>query len=112
MRPLKFVHMIERIWLRKRLPRDLAIDVTIAAMADPLQAVMMLFSPQGQADPYPIYAAIREAAPVLKTPFGLWMVMRHDLIDRALRSPAFRTPRGYKDADDPSGPRRPASMGR
>jgi cytochrome P450 len=75
-------------------------------MADALQAVMQLFSPQGQADPYPIYATIRETAPVLKTPFGLWMVTRHDLIDRALRSPAFRTPRGYKDVDDPSGPPR------
>src|SRR5664279_4261732 len=95
---------VERSSARDRAPA--LIDVTIAGMADALQAVMQLFSPQGQANPYPIYAAIRETAPVLKTPFGLWMVTRHDLIDRALRSPAFRTPRGYKDADDPSGPPR------
>lgn len=67
---------------------------------------MRLFTPQGREDPYPIYAQLREGAPVLKTPFGGWMVMRYDAVDRVLRSSAFRTPRGYRDANDPAGPPR------
>ena len=75
-------------------------------MADALQAVMMLFSPEGRANPYPIYATLREAGAVLKTPFGGWMVTRYEPSIASLRSPAFRTPRGYRDADDPAGPPR------
>ncbi len=76
------------------------------AMTDVNHATMMLFSPQGQADPYPHYATLREAAAVIKTPFGMWLVTRHEPADRVLRSSAFRTPRGYRDANDPSGPPR------
>ncbi len=72
---------------------------------------MMLFTPQGREDPYPIYAQIREGAPVLKTPFGGWMVTRYEAVDRVLRSSAFRTPRGFRDADDPAGPPRFAPDG-
>jgi hypothetical protein len=44
-------------------------------MSDAIQAAaMMLFSPAGRANPYPIYATLREAGAVLKTPFGGWMV--------------------------------------
>ncbi len=76
-------------------------------MSDPTQvAAMMLLTPDGRANPYPIYATLREAAAVLKTPFGGFMVTRYDAVDRVLRSPAFRTPRGYRDADDPAGPPR------
>ena len=67
---------------------------------------MMLFSPEGRANPYPIYATLREAGPVLKVPFGGWMVTRYETVDRVLRSTAFRTPRGYRDANDPAGPPR------
>lgn len=67
---------------------------------------MMLFSPDGRANPYPIYATLREAGPVLKVPFGGWMVTRYETVDRVLRSTAFRTPRGYRDANDPAGPPR------
>ena len=72
---------------------------------------MMLFTPQGREDPYPIYAQIREGVPVLKTPFGGWMVTRYEAVDRVLRSSAFRTPRGYRDANDPAGPPRFAPDG-
>jgi cytochrome P450 len=64
------------------------------------------FSPEFRADPYPLYAKLREAAPVLKTPLGSYMVTRYAEVDRVLRSQAFRTPRGYKEADDPTGPPR------
>jgi len=67
-------------------------------------AFMTLFTPQGRDDPYAIYAQLREAAPVLRSPFGGWVVTRHEAVDRVLRSTAFRTPRGYRDADDPAGP--------
>jgi cytochrome P450 len=66
----------------------------------------MLFSPAGRANPDPIYATLREAGAVLKTPFGGWLVTRYEAVDRVLRSAAFRTPRGYRDADDPAGPPR------
>lgn len=80
-------------------------------MSDLNQAVMMLFTPQGREDPYPIYGQIRESAPVLRTPFGGWMVTRYEAVDRVLRSSAFRTPRGYRDANDPAGPPRFAPDG-
>jgi len=68
------------------------------------QAAMMLFSPAGRENPYPLYAVLREAAPVVKTPFGAHVITRYDTVDRVLRSQAFRTPRGYRDANDPAGP--------
>jgi hypothetical protein len=76
-------------------------------MSDVIQAAaMMLFSPDGRANPYPIYATLRDAGAVIKVPFGGWMVTRYETVDRVLRSSAFRTPRGYRDADDPAGPPR------
>jgi cytochrome P450 len=68
--------------------------------------VMALFTPQGREDPYPILGKLRESTPVLKTPFGGWMVLRYEAVDRVLRSNAFRTPRGFRDANDPAGPPR------
>jgi cytochrome P450 len=76
-------------------------------MTDPTAAAaMMLFSPEGRANPYPAYATLRDAGSVIKTPFGGWMVTRYETVDRVLRSASFRTPRGYRDADDPAGPPR------
>jgi cytochrome P450 len=72
----------------------------------PHAAAMSLFSPEGRANPYPIYATLREAGALIKTPFGGWMVTRYEPVDRVLRSSAFRTPRGYRDASDPAGPPR------
>lgn len=57
-------------------------------------------------DPYPFYAKLRESGPVVKAPWGMMLLTRYDVVDRVLRSPAFRTPRGYRDANDPSGPPR------
>lgn len=68
------------------------------------QATMMLFSPQGRENPYPYYAVLREAAAVVRSPFGPHLVTRYDTVDRVLRSSAFRTPRGFRDAGDPAGP--------
>jgi cytochrome P450 len=70
------------------------------------------FSPEFHADPYPHYARLREAGAVLKMPFGGWMVTRYELVDRVLRSSAFRTPRGHRDANDPAGPPRYAPDGK
>lgn len=70
------------------------------------------FSPEFRADPYPQYATLREAGAVIKVPFGGWMVTRYEAVDRVLRSSAFRTPRGYRDADDPAGPPRFAPGGK
>jgi cytochrome P450 len=72
-------------------------SASAAAMFNP-------FSPEFLADPYPQYARLREAGAVIRTPFGGWMVTRYEPVDRLLRSAAFRTPRGYRDADDPAGP--------
>lgn len=75
-------------------------------MIDTGRAMMMLFSPAGRENPYPVYADLREAAAVIKTPFGGWLVTRYEPVDRILRSTAFRTPRGFRDANDPAGPPR------
>jgi cytochrome P450 len=75
-------------------------------MSDVNQAVMALFTPQGREDPYPILGQLRETHPVLRTPFGGWMVLRAEPVDRVLRSNAYRTPRGFRDANDPAGPPR------
>ncbi len=73
-------------------------------MTDPGSLLLQLFTPQARANPYPIYAQLRELAPVIKSPMGGWMVTRYEPVDRVLRSSAFRTPRGYRDANDPAGP--------
>lgn len=75
-------------------------------MSDAQRAVFELLSPAGRADPYPLYGRLREAAAVVKTPMGGWMVTRHEPVDRVLRSSAFRTPRGFREANDPAGPPR------
>ena len=85
----------------------------MSAMTSASQAVVFNpFSPEFRADPYPQYARLREAGAVLRTPFGPWMVTRYEPVDRVLRSSAFRTPRGYRDADDPAGPPRFAPAGK
>jgi cytochrome P450 len=49
---------------------------------------------------------------VIKVPFGGWMITRYEPVDRVLRSSAFRTPRGHRDANDPAGPPRFAPDGK
>src|SRR5947208_12279263 len=74
--------------------------------AEAAAALFNPFSPDFRANPYPIYEALREAAPVVRTPIGATLVTRYEPVDRVLRSSAFRTPRGYRDAEDPAGPPR------
>jgi cytochrome P450 len=73
-------------------------------MTDPGQLLPKLFTPEYRTNPYPLYAQLREAAAVFKSPMGGWMLTRYEHVDRVLRSAAFRTPRGYRDANDPAGP--------
>ncbi len=47
---------------------------------------------------------LRESAAVVRTPFGPHLITRYETVDKVLRSSAFRTPRGYRDANDPAGP--------
>jgi cytochrome P450 len=63
-------------------------------------------SPEFRANPYPTYARIREAGAVVRTPIGSTLVTRYEEVDHVLKSPLFRTPRGYRDPDDPAGPAR------
>jgi cytochrome P450 len=73
------------------------------------QAAAVLFNPlsdEFRADPYPTYARIREAGAAVLTPFGATLVTRYEDVDHVLKSAQFRTPRGYRDPDDPAGPAR------
>jgi cytochrome P450 len=72
--------------------------------AEAPNAVFDPFSQEFRDDPYRSYRTMREAGPVIRTPFGLLMVTRYEPVDRILRSSTFRTPRGYRDANDPAGP--------
>jgi cytochrome P450 len=80
---------------------------TLAGMSTDAAAMLFNpFSPEFRVDPYPLYARLREATAVARTPFGSHIVTRYELVDRVLRSSQFRTPRGYRDPDDPAGPPR------
>jgi len=82
-------------------------------MEEAQRAMAALFNPFSGAhtDPYPWYVPLRESGAVLPTPFGSRMIARYELVDHVLRSSAFRTPRGYRDANDPAGPSRFAADG-
>ena len=41
------------------------------------------------ADPYPFYRALRETAPVFKTPQGFWLMTRYEDVAFALRDRRF-----------------------
>ena len=43
--------------------------------------------PEHRANPYPLYAASRENAPVYETGFGLWLAFTHEATSTALRTP-------------------------
>jgi cytochrome P450 len=78
-------------------------------MSDPAPPPVVMFNPFApdfRADPYPVYARMRAAGTVIRSPFGTLMVTRYEQVDRTLRSGGFRTPRGYRDANDPAGPPR------
>jgi len=48
-----------------------------------------LFSPEFIADPYPVYARLRERQPVFKTPFGFWLASRHEEVSQVVRDRRF-----------------------
>jgi hypothetical protein len=80
----------------------------MANQGEALRAIGTLFNPRApeRADPYPLYAIIRETAGAYMTPLRSVLVTRYEACDRVIRSPGFRTPRGYRDKDDPAGPPR------
>jgi cytochrome P450 len=47
------------------------------------------FDPDFIADPYGQYRALREADPVHQSPFGIWLLFRHEDVLRFLRDPAL-----------------------
>jgi cytochrome P450 len=49
----------------------------------------ILLTPEGKADPYPRYAAIREFAPATRTALGFVVVARYDDCQALLRDPRF-----------------------
>lgn len=51
--------------------------------------------PEQRADPYPVYARLRERQPVLRSPLlGAWIVSRYVDVERVLRAPEFSSERG------------------
>src|SRR5262245_36331369 len=46
-------------------------------------------TPEGQADPYPLYAALREHSPAVRTAEGPVVVARYDVCEWVLRDPRF-----------------------
>jgi cytochrome P450 len=76
---------------------------------DATEAATVLFNPlsaEFREDPYPTYARIRESGAAVRTLFGATLVTRYADVDSALRSSQLRSPRGYRDPDDPAGPGR------
>ena len=69
-----------------------------AAGPDGLLAEALL-DPEGRADPYPLYAALREHAPAFRTAQGPVVVARYDDCELVLRDPRFGkgTPRPWED---------------
>lgn len=57
------------------------------------------FDPAFLADPYPIYAQIREKGPVTRTPLGLWAVTGHEACSAVLRDQRFGWGDGATVAD-------------
>jgi len=49
----------------------------------------LFMTPEGRADPFPLYHALREADPVHWTALGFWMLTGWEGCARALRSPAL-----------------------
>ncbi len=47
----------------------------------------LFLTPEGRADPYPLYHQLREVGPVHRTKFGLWVLSRYDDCWAALRDP-------------------------
>ena len=65
-----------------------------------LDALLMqaLFTPEGQADPYPLYAQMRQEATVSRSSFGPYVVNGYDVCQSVLRDP--RLGRGVDIVDN------------
>lgn len=47
----------------------------------------LFLTPEGRANPYPIYDRLRQAAPIYRAPGGMWLLSRYDDCWAALRDP-------------------------
>jgi cytochrome P450 len=70
----------------------------IEAAGAPAGLLQALFTPAGQADPYPIYRSLLEAGPVHRGPDGAWYVVGYDACRRALLDQACGCRPGEGDA--------------
>jgi cytochrome P450 len=52
-------------------------------------AQQLFFTPEGRANPYPLYHQLREANPVHRTTMGLWLLSRYDDCWAMVRDPRF-----------------------
>ncbi|PCC73337.1 Cytochrome P450 [Nannocystis exedens] len=70
-----------------------------------------LLTPAMFADPYPIYARLREQAPVLQVPqIGMWLVTRYDDVHQVLKAPDVFSSSRTKALDKLRDPRLTESM--
>jgi cytochrome P450 len=49
----------------------------------------LFFTAEGRSNPYPLYHALREAAPVHRTEIGMWLLSRYDDCSAMVRDPRF-----------------------
>lgn len=67
-------------------------------------------SPEFIANPYPVYAYLRENAPVVKTPYGFWLLARHEDVSTLVKdrrfgkgfAPRIKARYGEKYLDEPA----------
>lgn len=52
-------------------------------------ANQLFFTPEGRANPYPLYHALREASPVHRATLGIWLLSRYDDCWATMRDPRF-----------------------
>jgi cytochrome P450 len=57
---------------------------------DPTEIVSSLATPEGRADPYPLYAALHELGEAVQAGAGVVMVIGYEAINAVLRDPGFR----------------------
>jgi cytochrome P450 len=60
---------------------------TVSAVDADTLLLELVSTPEGRADPYPRYAALRAQAPVHHSAFGFWALTRYDDCQYALRHP-------------------------
>ena len=67
----------------------LAIVLIVSAM-DMSEVLMTIATPEGRADPYPLYAALHEMGEAVEAGTGEVLVVGYDAINSVLRDPGFR----------------------